>query len=137
MLVVLDTSVLVAAWKSRSGASYALLTHLRAGDFEIAVSVPLVLEYEAVLLRHVGGGLSSKDVEVFVDYLCLLAKKQDIFFLWRPFLKDPDDDMLVELAVAAQCAGIVTHNVRDFAGVEKLGLRVFTPAEFLMKSRGA
>lgn len=137
MLVVLDTSVLVAAWKSRSGASYALLTHLRAGDFEIAVSVPLVLEYEAVLLRHVGGGLSSKDVEVFVDYLCLLAKKQDIFFLWRPFLKDPDDDMLVELAVAAQCAGIVTHNVRYFAGVEKLGLRVFTPAEFLMKSRGA
>jgi putative PIN family toxin of toxin-antitoxin system len=137
VLVVLDTSVLVAAWKSRSGASYALLTHLRAGDFEIAVSVPLVLEYEAVLLRHVGGGLSSKDVEIFVDYLCLVAKKQDIFFLWRPFLRDPDDDMLVELAVAAQCVGIVTHNVRDFVGVEKVGLGVFTPAEFLIKSRGA
>jgi putative PIN family toxin of toxin-antitoxin system len=136
--VVLDTSVLVAAWRSRTGASYALLTHLRAGDFEIAVSVPLVIEYEAVLLRHLqDGGLSPKDVEVFVDYLCLVAKKQDIFFLWRPFLRDPDDDMLVEPAVAAQCVGIVTHNVRDFAGVEKVGLRIFTPAVFLMKIGGA
>lgn len=136
MRVVLDTSVLVAAWKSRSGASFALLQHLRAGDFEIALSVPLVIEYEAVLLRHLHSGLSPADVEAFVDYLCLVAKKQDIFFLWRPFLQDPDDDMLVEVAVAAQCGGIVTYNVRDFAGVEKVGLRMFTPAEFLMKVRG-
>jgi putative PIN family toxin of toxin-antitoxin system len=137
MRVVLDTSVLVAAWKSRNGASYALLTHLRAGHFEIAVSVPLIVEYEAVLLRHLHGGLSREDVEVFVDYLCHVAKKQDIFFLWRPFLRDPDDDMLVELAVAAQCTGIVTHNVRDFVGVEKLGLRILTPAELLMEIGGA
>jgi len=136
--VVLDTSVLVAAWRSRNGASYALLTHLRAGNFEIAVSVPLVVEYEAVLLRHLqGGDLSPEDVEALVDYLCLVARKQNIFFLWRPFLRDPDDDMFVEVAVAAQCAGIVTHNVRDFAGVESLGLRIFTPAEFLMKIGGA
>lgn len=135
--MVLDTSVLVAAWRSRRGASYALLTRLRAGDFEIAVSVPLVVEYEAVLLRHLqGGSLSTQDVEAFVDYLCLVARKQDIFFLWRPFLRDPDDDMLVELAVAAECTGIVTHNVRDFAGVERLGFRVFTPAEFLMSIGG-
>ena len=138
MRVVLDTSVLVAAWRSRNGASYALLTHLRAGNFEIAVSVPLVVEYEAVLLRHLqGGDLSPEDVEALVDYLCLVARKQNIFFLWRPFLRDPDDDMFVEVAVAAQCAGIVTHNVRDFAGVESLGLRIFTPAEFLMKIGGA
>ena len=137
MRVVLDTSVLVATWKSRNGASYALLTHLRAGDFEIAVSVPLVIEYEAVLLRHLEGeDLSSEDVSVFVDYLCQVAKKQDIFFLWRPFLRDPDDDMLLELAVAAQCEGIVTHNVRDFDGVKKFGLSVFTPAMFLMKFGG-
>ena len=110
-----------------------LLTHLRAGDFEIAVSVPLIVEYEAVLLRHLQGStLSPQDVEAFVDYLCLVARKQKIFFLWRPFLRDPDDDMLVELAVAAECTGIVTHNVRDFRGVEKLGIRIFTPAEFLM-----
>jgi putative PIN family toxin of toxin-antitoxin system len=136
MRVVLDTSVLVAAWKSRNGASFALLGHLRAGDFEIALSVPLVVEYEAVLLRHLDGGRLPSDVEAFVDYLCHVARRQDIFFLWRPFLRDPDDDMLVELAVAGQCRGIVTHNVKDFAGVEKLGLTVFTPAEFLLKIRG-
>ena len=100
--------------------------------------MPLVVEYEAVLLRHLqGGDLSPEDVEALVDYLCLVARKQNIFFLWRPFLRDPDDDMFVEVAVAAQCAGIVTHNVRDFAGVESLGLRIFTPAEFLMKIGGA
>ncbi|MGK3966819.1 putative toxin-antitoxin system toxin component, PIN family [Sorangium sp. So ce118] len=138
MRVVLDTSVLVAAWRSRNGASFALFKHLREGDFEIAVSVPLVVEYEAVLLRHLQvGGYSAKDVEAFVDYLCVVAKKQDIFYLWRPFLRDPDDDMVLELAVAAQCAGIVTHNVRDFDGVKKFGLQVFTPAEFLMKFGGA
>lgn len=117
-------------------ASFALLGHLRAGDFEIALSVPLVVEYEAVLLRHLHSGQRAGDVEAFVDYLCRIARNQDIFFLWRPFLRDPDDDMLVELAVAAQCRGIVTHNVRDFAGVEKLGLRVFTPAELLLTVRG-
>lgn len=99
--------------------------------------MPLAVEYEAVLLRHLHGGLSREDVGVLVDYLCRVAQKQDIFFLWRPFLRDPDDDMLVEVAVAAQCAGIVTHNVRDFVGVEKLGLKVFTPAELLMKIGGA
>lgn len=136
MRVVLDTSVLVSAWRSRNGASFALLRHLRAGDFEIALSVPLVFEYEAVLLRHLRAGLQARDVEVFVDYLCSVARTQDIFFLWRPFLRDADDDMLVELAVAGQCHGVVTHNIRDFAGVERLGLRAFTPGEFLLAIRG-
>jgi putative PIN family toxin of toxin-antitoxin system len=135
--VVLDTSVIIAAWRSRTGASSALLGLLPARRFEIAVSVPLVLEYEAVLLRHVAvGGRAPKDVAALVDYLCAVAKKQEIFFLWRPFLRDPDDDMLVELAVAAGCDGIVTHNVHDFGGVDSLGLRVFTPAEFLVMIGG-
>ena len=135
--VVLDTSVIVAAWRSRTGASSALLQELPGGRFEIAVSVPLVLEYEAVLLRHVSiGGRSQQDVANLVDYLCAVATKQEIFFLWRPFLRDPNDDMLVELAVAAQCSGIVTHNVRDFAGVERLGLRVFAPADVLTRIGG-
>jgi putative PIN family toxin of toxin-antitoxin system len=132
MRVVLATSVLVAAWKSRNGASFALLRHLRAGDFEIAVSVPLVVEYEEVLLRLLPVGMSASDVDRFVDYLCRIATRQPIFFLWRPFLRDPQDDMVVEVAMAAQCTGIVTHNVRDFGGIERLGLRLFTPGEFLM-----
>ncbi|MEZ4314947.1 MAG: putative toxin-antitoxin system toxin component, PIN family [Polyangiaceae bacterium] len=132
MRVVLDTSVLVAAWRSRNGASFALLQELRLGSFEIAVSVPLVLEYEDVLLRFLPPGLSVSDVGYFVDYLCQVAVRQSIFFLWRPFLRDPKDDMVVEVAVAARCTGIVTHNIRDFQRIESLGLRLFTPGEFLM-----
>lgn len=132
MRVVLDTSVLVAAWKSRNGASFALLQELQAGRFEIALSVPLVVEYEDVLLRLLPPGMSASDVGHFIDYLCRIAQRQTIFFLWRPFLKDPQDDMVMEVAVAAQCDGIVTHNIRDFRGIERVGLRLFTPGEFLL-----
>jgi putative PIN family toxin of toxin-antitoxin system len=132
MRVVLDTSVLVAAWKSRTGASFALLTELRAGSFQIAVSVPLVMEYEEVLLRLLPPGMPASDVGHFVDYLCAVATRQSIFFLWRPFLRDAQDDMVVEVAMAAQCDGIVTHNIRDFRGIETLGLQLLTPGEFLM-----
>lgn len=101
-------------------------------DFEIAVSVPLVLEYEDALLRQTRrSGLRAADVRDLVDYLCSVARQQDIFFLWRPLLRDPNDDMVAEVAVAAGCEAIITHNRRDFAGAEKLNLRVLSPAEFL------
>jgi putative PIN family toxin of toxin-antitoxin system len=131
VLVVLDTSVVVAAWRSRAGASFALLERLADDDFQIALSVPLVLEYEAVLLRHLDSGRRKSDVIDLVDYFCSVAVQQRIFFLWRPFLRDPKDDMVAELAVAAGAAAIVTHNVRDFAGVERFGILVLTPGQFL------
>jgi predicted nucleic acid-binding protein len=135
--VVLDTSVLVAAMRSRRGASYELLSRLVSDDFEIAVSVPLVLEYESALLRHVEGSpLDEGDVRDLVDYVCGVAIRQEIFFLWRPLLRDPGDDLVLELAVAAGCEAIVTHNVRDFAGAEKLGVRVLTPGRFVQELRG-
>lgn len=136
MRVVLDTSVLVAAWRSRTGASFALLRHLRKGDFEIAVSVPLVVEYEAVLMRNVLPPLTALDVEAFIDYLCLVATRQEIFFLWRPLLRDPQDDMVVEVAVAAECDAIITHNVRDFGPASRFGLQVLTPAAALLTLTG-
>ena len=133
--VVLDTSVLVAALRSNRGASFELLHQLRRGKFEIAVSVPLVVEYEASLLRHVAAPIVVSDVEAVVDYLCSVAIQQEIFFLWRPLLTDPKDDMVVEVAVAARCAAIVTHNVRDFALLSRFDLVVLTPAEFLARLR--
>jgi putative PIN family toxin of toxin-antitoxin system len=133
MLVVLDTSVLVAAWRSRSGASYALLDRLGDGSFDIAISVPLVLEYEAVLLRHLDAARTRTDVETFVDYLCSVGLQQEIFFLWRPFLRDPKDDMVAEVAVASQARAVVTHNVKDFAPIERFGLRVLTPGRLLLQ----
>lgn len=133
MLVVLDTSVLVAAWRSRNGASFALLQHLRDNDFEIAVSVPLVAEYEEVLLRHLTKTQRPSDVTGFVDYLCSVAVQQPIFFLWRPLLRDADDDMVAEVAVASGASAVVTHNLRDFQPILRFGVRVLAPAEFLLQ----
>jgi len=135
--VVLDTSVLVAGVRSRRGASFEVLSRLGNGTFGVAVSVSLVLEYEAALLRHVAeSALDEDDVRDLIDYVCDVAIRQKIFFLWRPFLRDPGDDLVLELAVAAQCEAIVTHNVRDFRGIEQLGVRVLTPGEFLQELRG-
>jgi len=94
--------------------------------------VPLVLEYEAVAkIQAREFGLTHQDVDDLVDYLCAVAHHREIFFLWRPFLRDPSDDMVLELAVEAGCEAIVTHNLRDFAGVEQFGLRAMTPGAFL------
>lgn len=131
MHVVLDTSVLVAALRSRDGASFALLQHLRDEDFTIAVSVPLVVEYESALIRNLQPALVRADIESFIDYLCLVARRQDIFYLWRPLLNDPNDDMVVEVAVASACNAIVTHNLKDFRPATKLVERVLSPGEFL------
>ena len=130
--VILDTNVIIAGLRSRRGASFALLERLDAGDFEISVSVPLILEYEAVAKRQARElGLTHADVEVVLDFLCQVAHHRQIFFLWRPFLRDPNDDMVLEVAVEAQCAYIVTFNLRDFVGIEQFGLRAITPGQFL------
>lgn len=128
-MIVLDSNVLVAALRSSRGASFALLSLVGTDAFEIAVSVPVILEYEEVLLRE--SGRSPSVVGDVIDYVCSVAKHQSIFFLWRPRLPDPDDEMLLELAVAAGCDAIVTHNTRDFGPADEFGLRVLSPAVFL------
>jgi len=102
--------------------------------FRIHLSVPLVLEYEEIGKRHSRAlGLTHRDIDDILDYLCSVAGLHDIFYLWRPFLPDPDDDMLLELAVEASCQSIVTFNKRDFHGVEQFGLQAVTPQEFLQQ----
>jgi predicted nucleic acid-binding protein len=131
--IVLDSNVLVAAFRSRRGASFQVLTLLRDRRFEIALSVPLALEYEAVLLRHAESlGFSSAEAVGLVDYLCKLAHKQQIHFLWRPALSDPGDEFVLELAVAAECRAIVTHNRQDFRGATRFGIPVITLADYLV-----
>ena len=130
--VVLDTSVLVAALRSRRGASFGLLELLRAGAFEIAISVPLAVEYEAVLTRHaVTLGLRPSEAVTLVDYLCAVGRRQRIHFLWRPTLCDPNDDFVLELAVAADCDYIVTHNIAHFVGIGRFGVKLVRPGRFL------
>ena len=132
MRVVLDTNVLVAAARSRRGASNALLASLPSSHFQPVVSVPLFIEYRDALLRP--ENLLSRtpaQAEAFLDFLLAASHLQEIFFLWRPALPDPDDDLVLELAVGAGCAYIVSHNLRDFRGAEKWGITAVTPAEFL------
>lgn len=133
MRIVLDTSVLVAAARSRNGASFKLVSMLPVPEVEIALSVALFTEWQAVLTRpeNLPPGATAKDAMAFLRYLVSIAHLQDVHFLWRPFSRDPDDDMIVECAVAASCQYIVTHNVKDFRRVEELKLRVITPAELL------
>jgi putative PIN family toxin of toxin-antitoxin system len=130
--VVLDTNVLVAGLKSRRGASFQLLTLAGAGDFEHCLSVGLLFEYESTLNRPgLIPNLSRRRLNAILDYLCASAHCQKIHYLWRPALPDPGDDLVLEVAVAGECDTIVTYNVRDFAGIERFGIRVQTPREFL------
>ncbi|MFN8499236.1 MAG: putative toxin-antitoxin system toxin component, PIN family [Anaerolineae bacterium] len=132
--VVLDTNVIIAALRSRRGASYRLLSLVGQGVFEINVSVPLVLEYEDAAKRLIGEtDLTAQDIDDILDYLCSVANRYAVFFLWRPFLRDDKDDMVLELAVASGCDAIVTYNQRDFVGVQQFGIRLLTPKAFLVE----
>jgi putative PIN family toxin of toxin-antitoxin system len=132
--VVLDTNVLVAGLRSRRGASFALLSLVESGRVAIHLSVPLVLEYEEVLLRPESAiPLSRSDVGELLDSLCAGAGHHEIYFLWRPYLKDPRDDLVLELAVKVGCRFIVTYNQRDFVGCERFGVEAIRPRDLLRR----
>lgn len=96
----------------------------------------LFVEYRAILLRPENlAGRNPVQVDGFLDYLLSIASLQEIYFLWRPVLPDPNDDMVLELAVAARCEYIVTYNRRDFRGCDRWGISAITPAELLRMMR--
>ena len=130
--VVLDTNVLVSGLRSKRGASYKLLTLLGEGRFTTAVSVPLVVEYEKALVDpRTKVPFSRVDIGKFIDYICTISDKRKIYYLWRPYLPDPGDDMILELAVAGRCDFIVTYNVRDFKGVGQFGIKILMPGQLI------
>lgn len=132
MQIVLDTTVLVAGLRSRNGYAFDLLQRVGTDLFEINLSVPLVMEYESVLARLVPElAVSEAVVQDVIDYHVSVARHHQIYYLWRPYLRDPKDEMVLELAVKAACDFIVTYNKRDFKGVARFGLEVVTPKEFL------
>ena len=101
--IITDTNVLVSALRSKQGASYKLISLLDYDVYEHAVSVPLVLEYEDVLLRDVSAmNLTESDIKQFIDIVVTLAHKVKVYFLWLPYLKDPKVDHVLELSVAAE-----------------------------------
>ncbi len=130
--IVADTNVFVTALRSQFGASYKLLSLIDKESFQLNLSVPLALEYEAVAKRQIGEiALSEKEIDDILDYVISKANRWKIYFLWRPQLKDPSDDMVLELAVTANCNYILTYNVNDFKGMDDFGIEIMTPKEFL------
>lgn len=129
-LVVLDTNVLVAALRSRRGASFRIVSAIGQGVFDFVLSVPLVLEYEQALLEARPPGVTRSDIAALLDYVCSAGRHQEIFYLWRPALRDPKDDLVLEVAVAGRCSAIVTHNRRDFENAKRFHVVVLSPSEF-------
>jgi putative PIN family toxin of toxin-antitoxin system len=130
--IIIDTNVVIAALRSKRGASSKLLSLVGMHKFEIHDSVPLILEYEDVIQRQRDEiGISPPDVSALIDSLCALAHHHEIYFLWRPSLPDANDELILELAVSAQCDYIITHNLTDFKDVEKFGVKAVTPGNFL------
>lgn len=134
--VVIDTNVLIAALRSRRGASFELLRHVGDPRWRLHCSTALLLEYEEVARRQAADLWAQPErVEEVLDYLAASAQEHAISFRWRPLLTDPDDDFILELAVSAGARYIVTYNLRNFAGVERFGIEVVTPAQMLLKLR--
>jgi putative PIN family toxin of toxin-antitoxin system len=132
--IVLDTNVLVSALRSSNGASFKLLSIIDIPKLELALSVPVVLEYEAST-KKIGhySGLSTSEIDAIINYLCKIGKHYRIYYLWRPLLKDPKDDMILELAVTSNSKSIITYNIRDFTESTKFGIKVITPKQLLLE----
>ena len=131
---MLDTCILFSALRSSSGASYRIIRFLPERKFQPVVSTPVFFEYEEVLLRpgqfpH----LNAEEINDFLDYFASVCEPVRINFLWRPTLPDPDDDLVLELAVSAQADAIVTYNLKDFAGTERFGVRMLSPRQFIQE----
>jgi len=132
--IVLDTNVLVAGLRSRLGASARVLELVGRGLMQINVSVPVVLEYEAVLKRPgMVPAYTPAEIDDLLDGLCALAHHQDSHYLWRPQLPDPADESVLELAVAADRAPIVTFNAIHFRRARLFGVRVLNPGSLLFE----
>lgn len=139
MRLVADTDVVVAAMRSPSGASAAILRAVRQGRVSLLLSVPLAMEYESVCSRpehQLASGLSEKEVEAFLDAVIAMAEPVKIHFLWRPQLHDPADEMVLEAAVNGRADLLVTFNLGDYGTVPtQFGIEVLPPREAIKRIR--
>jgi predicted nucleic acid-binding protein len=130
MKVVLDTDVVVAAVRSRLGASRAWLRAVLTGEATLLLSVPLALQYEAVLKRpeHLArSGATVAEIDTLLDALAAVCEPVAISYLWRPTLRDPDDEMVLEAAMNGGTNRLLTFNERDFRGANRFNVIVQRP----------
>lgn len=136
---MLDTNVVVAAMRSPTGASAALLKAARRSEMIMLANVALALEYEATcqLAEHrLAAGLEPDQVGIFIDAVLAMVEPVETHFMWRPQLRDPADEFVLEAAVNGQAMAIVTFNRRDFGVVpNRFGIEVLTPAEAIRRIR--
>ncbi len=132
--IVIDTNVYVSGLRSKQGMSYRLLTFLGGRLFRPVVTVPLVVEYEKSLCDpRTEVPFTGDEIRKYLNYVCSASDCRKVHYLWRPFLRDSNDDMVLEAAVCGQCEYIITFNLRDFRGIDKFGIVAITPGEFLRK----
>ena len=130
--VVLDTNIVFAGLYSALGASFQVLQAVVAGKVCPVLSVPLLFEYEDVLKRNGKKlGLSNDEIDIFLDNICRLGSFYKIHYLWQPFLPDPKDDHILELAIASKALIIATFNIKDFKNSDMLSVRVISPKQLL------
>lgn len=133
---VMDTNVLVAAFRSRTGASFEIFQRLRRDEWTAILSNHLIYEYEEILKREAAGlSLSLDDVDQIINALCARGEEWPLTHNWEPVLADPDDEPLVQLAQESAALVIVTHNTGHLKPAAKLGIQVLKPREFLAKLR--
>jgi predicted nucleic acid-binding protein len=125
--------------RSPTGASAEILRQVRRGKATLLMSVPLAMEYEAVCLRpehQIEAGLDPQEVRIFVDAVIAMAESVRIHYLWRPQLRDPSDEMVLEVAVNGRAELLVTFNRRDYGNVPaRFGVEVMTPREAVKRMR--
>ena len=135
----MDTDVVVAALRSPGGASAAIVRLARQGGVTLLISVALALEYEAVCSRlehRLAAGLSEDEVNVFVDAIIALAEPVAMHFLWRPQLRDPCDEMVLEAAINGEADALVTFNARDFGNAPgHFGVNLILPRDAIARMR--
>ena len=139
MRVVLDTDVLVSALRSSTGASRLWVDAILRKRLEIAISVPLAIEYESVLTRPEQLYFlkrSPEDICLVLDTLFDLCYPVECTFLWRCFLPDPQDDMVLETAVNGSATQIITFNEKDFRGADRFGIEILRPGPAWKKWKG-
>ena len=130
--IVIDTNVILAGLRSKNGASYKLLSILNDKRFQINISATLIFEYEEILKREKQQiGLTNEEIDDIINGICYLANHHDIFYIWRPLAKDKDDDFLIDLALKCQAQFIISYNDKDLRPIEKFGVSILTPKEFL------
>jgi putative PIN family toxin of toxin-antitoxin system len=135
---VIDTNILYAGLYSSAGASFQVIRAIMTKRVQPVMSVALLFEYEDVLKRSSTKlGLTDAEIDAFLDAFCALCSLHKIHYLWRPFLSDPKDDHVLELAVASGVRTITTFNRNDFKGSEDFGVRLLSPRRLLEEIKWA